>query len=171
MRQFRAIDRSQDNKNPGNGKAPPVASAGLQDEGAEAGRFLIPRSPSKIPFFIDLKPEYTSCFYFPAGPVLVDTALSTRFQRAALISSRALILFKDIVEVLRRSMSAVLLQSSLGLELHDGWRTTGCLSALIIRGTGWFAPLSALARKRSAAAASRLEKEVDRRPGGVHSPV
>src|SRR5208282_1937566 len=40
---------------------------------------------------------------------------------------RPVILFKDIVEVLRRSMSAVLLQNSLGLELHDGWRITGVL--------------------------------------------
>ena len=40
---------------------------------------------------------------------------------------RPVILFKDIVEVLHRSMSAVPLQSSLGLELHDGWRITGVL--------------------------------------------
>jgi hypothetical protein len=42
------------------------------------------------------------------------------------------------------------------------------------RGAGWFAPLRALARKRSAATASRLvsrEKEVNRRTAGVHRPV
>ena len=46
-------------------------------------------------------------------------------------------------------------------------------SVFITRGAGWFAPLSALARKRSAAAASLFgrEQEVDRRPGGVHSAV
>ena len=42
---------------------------------------------------------------------------------------RPVILFKYIVEVLHRSMSAVPLQSSLGLELHDGWR-------IIIAGAG-----------------------------------
>src|ERR1700686_5867273 len=41
------------------------------------------------------------------------------------------------------------------------------------RGCGWFAPPKALARKRSAAAASRLaeSKKVDRCTGGVDSPV
>src|SRR5208282_4780673 len=57
---------------------------------------------------------------------------------------RPVILFKDIVEVLHRSMSAVPLQSSLGLELHDGWRITG---VLVVRSA-----------QRSAAAASRLAK-------------
>ena len=40
---------------------------------------------------------------------------------------RPVILFQDVIEVLHRSMSAVPLQSSLGLELHDGWRITGVL--------------------------------------------
>src|SRR5271157_4730368 len=40
------------------------------------------------------------------------------------------------------------------------------------RGARWFSPPSALARKRSAAAESRLaEREVDRRTGRVDSPV
>ena len=40
---------------------------------------------------------------------------------------RPVILFRDIIEVLYRSMQAVLLQSHLGFELHDGWCITGVL--------------------------------------------
>jgi hypothetical protein len=37
------------------------------------------------------------------------------------------ILFQNIIEVLHRSMSAVLLQSVLGFEPHDGWWITSIL--------------------------------------------
>jgi len=37
------------------------------------------------------------------------------------------ILFQDVVKVLHRSMSTVLLQSALGFELEDGWRVNGVL--------------------------------------------
>jgi hypothetical protein len=43
------------------------------------------------------------------------------------------ILFQDGIQVLHRSMSAVLLQSALGFELDDGWRITG-VSVLMTRG-------------------------------------
>jgi hypothetical protein len=33
-----------------------------------------------------------------------------------------MILFQYIVEILHRSMPAILLQSALGFELYDGWR-------------------------------------------------
>ena len=83
------------------------------------------------------------------------------------------ILFKDIVEVLRRSMPAVLLQSALGFELRDGWRIRGVL-------VGINDP-----RRRMVLSAQRFgeeafggrciafsrEKEVNRRTGGVDSPV
>ena len=63
---------------------------------------------------------------------------------------RPVILFKDIVEVLHRSMSAVPLQSSLG---HDGWRIT----ALWTDSTG--APIvPSLGQTRSAAAERFLAK-------------
>jgi hypothetical protein len=35
-----------------------------------------------------------------------------------------MILFQNIVEILHRSMSTVLLQSDLGFELYDGWRVS-----------------------------------------------
>jgi len=82
---------------------------------------------------------------------------------------RPVILFKDIVEVLHRSMSAVPLQSSLGLELHDGWRITGVLVGVdyprrrMVRSAQRFGE-KALGRRRIAFG---REKEVDRRPGGV----
>src|SRR6478672_4809001 len=37
------------------------------------------------------------------------------------------ILFQDVVKVLHRTMSAVLLQSALGFELYDGRRVSGVL--------------------------------------------
>jgi hypothetical protein len=38
-----------------------------------------------------------------------------------------MILFQNIVEVLHRSIPAILPQSTLGFEVHDGWRVTGVL--------------------------------------------
>jgi hypothetical protein len=40
---------------------------------------------------------------------------------------RPMILFQDIVEILHRSMPAVLLRSALGFELYDGRRVSGML--------------------------------------------
>src|ERR1700736_6877779 len=40
---------------------------------------------------------------------------------------RAVVLFQDVVKVLHRAMSAVLLQSTLGFELHNRRRITGVL--------------------------------------------
>src|SRR5208282_1070566 len=40
---------------------------------------------------------------------------------------RPMILFQYIVEILHRSMPAVLLQNTLGFELYDGWRVGGML--------------------------------------------
>jgi hypothetical protein len=37
------------------------------------------------------------------------------------------ILFQDVVKVLHRTMSTVLLQSALGFESYDGWRVSGVL--------------------------------------------
>src|SRR5271166_4470048 len=80
---------------------------------------------------------------------------------------RPMILFQNIVEILHRSMPAILLQSLLGFEPHDGRWIPACSSVLMTRGAGWFSPPKALARKRSAAAASRL---ADRRKSIV-APV
>src|SRR5437016_5335693 len=57
------------------------------------------------------------------------------------------ILFQNIVEVMHRSMPAILLESTLAFESLDGW---------LLAGAGWFASPSTLLRKRSATAASRL---------------
>jgi len=35
--------------------------------------------------------------------------------------------FQDIIEVLHRAMPAIVHQSTLGFELHNGWRITGVL--------------------------------------------
>jgi hypothetical protein len=35
------------------------------------------------------------------------------------------VLFQDIIEVLHRSMPAIVHQDTLGFELRDGWRITG----------------------------------------------
>ena len=40
---------------------------------------------------------------------------------------RPMILFQDVIEILHRSMPAILLQSLLGFEPHDGRRITGVL--------------------------------------------
>ena len=75
-----------------------------------------------------------------------------------------MILFQDVVKTLYRSMPAVLPQSILDFEPHDGRRITGVSSVLKTRRAGLFFPPKALARKRSAAAASRL---ADRRKSTV----
>jgi hypothetical protein len=77
------------------------------------------------------------------------------------------ILFQNIIEVLHRSMPAILHQNALGFEPYDGRRITGVLVGVMTRRAGWFSPPKALARKRSAAAASRL---ADRRKS-IMAPV
>jgi hypothetical protein len=68
-----------------------------------------------------------------------------------------MILFQNIVEVLHRSIPAILPQSTLGFEVHDGWRVTVVLVGIdYARRRMICSARSALARKRSAAAASRL---------------
>jgi hypothetical protein len=65
-----------------------------------------------------------------------------------------MILFQYIVEILHRSMPAILHWSPLGSELYDGWRVSGVVVGVddprvrMVR--------NALARKRLAAAVSRL---------------
>src|SRR6202795_3793869 len=82
------------------------------------------------------------------------------------------ILFQNIIEVLHRSMPAILVQSLLGFEPHDGRWITG-------RRVGVYGPrrrmvlsaqgLGEKALSRSCVAFSR-QKEVDRRTGGVDGP-
>src|SRR5271165_3034882 len=77
------------------------------------------------------------------------------------------ILFQNIIEVLHRSMPAILLQSTRGFEPHDGWWITGVLVGVDEPRRRMVLSAQALARKRSAAAASRL---ADRRKSIV-APV
>src|SRR5260370_31542414 len=71
----------------------------------------------------------------------------------------SVILFQNIIEVLHRSMPAILLQSALGFEPLDGWWITGVLIGIdYARRRMVLSPPKALARKRSAAAASRLSE-------------
>src|ERR1700730_1592277 len=86
---------------------------------------------------------------------------------------RPMILFQNIVEILHRSMSTVLLQSALGFELYDGWRVSGLLVGVdhprvrMRRASQGFGQKAlgghgvALGRK----------KEVEGRPSGIHRTI
>src|SRR5271165_1584433 len=83
------------------------------------------------------------------------------------------ILFQDVVEILHRSMSAVLLQSTLSFELHYRRRITGVLVGVDDPRRRMVLSAQSLGEKalgRRCIAFSR-EKEVDRRTGRVDSPV
>src|SRR5271157_4275515 len=86
---------------------------------------------------------------------------------------RPMILFQDVVEILHRSMPAILLQSALGFEPLDGWWIAGVLVGIdyarrrmVLSAQGFGE--EALSRCR---VAFSREKEVDRRTAGVESPV
>src|ERR1700692_907109 len=77
------------------------------------------------------------------------------------------ILFQNIIEVLHRSMPAMLHQNALGFEPYDGRRITGVLVGVDDPRRRMVLSAQGLARKRSAAAASPL---ADRRKSMV-APV
>ena len=81
------------------------------------------------------------------------------------------ILFQNIVEVLHRSTPAILLQSTLGFEPHDGWRITGVLVGIDYPRRRMVLSAQALARKRSAAAASRLAVSLSKYFEGNYSTI
>ena len=66
------------------------------------------------------------------------------------------ILFQNIIEVLHRSMPAILRQSTRGYEPHDGWWITGVLVGVDYARRRMVFSAQGFAEKRSAAAASRL---------------
>ena len=85
----------------------------------------------------------------------------------------SMILFQNVVEILDRSMPAVLLQSTVGFEPHDGRRISGvCVGVddsrrrMILSAQG----LGEKALSRCRVAFSR-QKEVNGCPCGVYSPV
>ena len=83
------------------------------------------------------------------------------------------ILFQDVVKVLHRSMSAVLLQCTFDFELRNRRRITGVLVGVddprrrMVRSAQGFGE-EALSR---CCVAFSGQKEVDRRTGEVDSPV
>ena len=83
------------------------------------------------------------------------------------------ILFQDVVKVLHRSISAVLLQCTFDFELRNRRRITGVLVGVddprrrMVRSAQRFGEK---ALSRWCVSFSR-QKEVDRRTGGVDSPV
>ena len=83
------------------------------------------------------------------------------------------ILFQNIIEVLHRSMPAILLQSLLGFKPHDGRRITGMLVGVDHPRPRMVLSAQSLCEKalsRCCVAFSR-QKEVDRRTAGVESPI
>src|SRR5271165_3791380 len=85
----------------------------------------------------------------------------------------SVILFQNIIEVLHRSMPAILRQSALGFEPLDGWWIAGVLigidyarGRMVLSAQGF----GEKALSRCCVAFSR-QKEVDRRTAGVESPI
>ena len=88
---------------------------------------------------------------------------------------RPVILFQDVVEILHRSMLAILLQSLLGFEPHDGRWITGGSAVLMTRGAGWFFAESlgekALGRCCVALAERRNHRRRWSRQPGINRPT
>ena len=83
------------------------------------------------------------------------------------------ILLQNSIEVLHRSMSAILLQNTHGFEPHDSWWITGVLVGIDYARRRMAFSAQGFAEKalsRCCVAFSR-EKKVDRRTAGVDSPV
>ena len=80
------------------------------------------------------------------------------------------ILFQDVVKVLHRTMSTVLLQSALGFESYDGWRVSGVLVGVDDPRTVLSAQGFAQKALGGHGVAFGREQEVDCRTAGVHGP-
>src|SRR5271167_1012245 len=86
---------------------------------------------------------------------------------------RPMILFQNIVEILHRSMSTVLLQSALVFELHNRRRVSGMLVGVDDSRRRMVCSAQRFGEKalgRRCIALSR-KKEVDGRPSGIHRAV
>src|ERR1700736_4716207 len=86
---------------------------------------------------------------------------------------RPMILFQNAVEILHRSMPAILLQSLLGFEPLDGWWMTSMLVGVDDARRRMVLSAQSLGEKalgRCCLSFSR-QKQVDRRPAGVDTPV
>src|SRR5271166_6862777 len=83
------------------------------------------------------------------------------------------ILFEDVIEILHRSVLAVLLQNTLVFELHNRRRVSGILVGVDDPRRRMVCSAQRFGEKalgRRCIALGR-EKEVDRRPGGIHGAV
>jgi hypothetical protein len=84
-----------------------------------------------------------------------------------------MILFEHIVEILHRSMPAILHQRALGFEFYDGWRVSGLLVGVdnprvrMVRTSQGFGQKALGGR----GVALGRKKEVDGRPSGIHRAV
>src|ERR1700736_4963985 len=86
---------------------------------------------------------------------------------------RPMILFQNIVEILHRSMSTVLLQSALGFELYDGWRVSGLLVGVDHPRGGMVRTSQGFGQKALGGHGVALgrKKEVEGRPSGIHRTI
>jgi hypothetical protein len=86
---------------------------------------------------------------------------------------RPMILFQNIVEILHRSMLAILLKSTFGFEPHDrGW-VGGVMVGINNPRLGMVRTSQSFTREALRSSRARLgrEQEVDRRPSRVHGAV
>src|SRR6202049_1622161 len=83
---------------------------------------------------------------------------------------RPMILFQYIVEILHRSMLAILHQSTLGFELYDGWQVSGLLVGVDDPGGASVRPSQGFGEKALGGRGVALgrKKEVDGRPSRIH---
>src|SRR5271165_5076252 len=86
---------------------------------------------------------------------------------------RPMILFQDIVEILHRSMSTVLLRNTGGFELNDGWRISSVLVGIDYPRREMVLPAQGFCQKALSryGVAFRPQTEDARRSGGIDSSV
>ena len=85
----------------------------------------------------------------------------------------SVILFQNIIEVLHRSVLAVLLQNTLVFELHNRRRVSGMLVGVDDSRHGMVLPSQRFGQKALGRGRVLLgrEEKVEGRAGGVHRPI
>jgi hypothetical protein len=86
---------------------------------------------------------------------------------------RVVILFRDIIEMLHGTVFRVLVKNTVGFELGDGRRISSVLVGIDYPRRRMVLPAQRFGEEALSGryAAFSRQKEVDRRTGGVHSPV
>ena len=84
-----------------------------------------------------------------------------------------MILFQHIVEILNRSMPAILHQTALGFEFYEGWRISGLLVGVDDPRMRMVPTSQGFGQKALGGRGIALgrKKEVDGRPSGIHRAV